>query len=59
MKLKYYIIYHVLGGRGTREMGCRTKKDVQHMINELKNYTMIRFETNCEGVDLSKIQVSN
>lgn len=58
MKLKYYIKYQVLGSAYTHTTGCRTKQHVQHMINEIRNKTLISFETNSHTADISNLEIT-
>ena len=57
MKLPYYIKYKILGSVSANTTGCRTIEGVKHIINEIKNYTLISFETNAPDVDISELQI--
>lgn len=58
MKLAYYIKFQVLGSAYEQTIGCRTKAHVQHMINEIKNKTLISFETNSDTANISQLEIT-
>lgn len=59
MTLPYFISFTVLGKNNESTTRCRTKKNVQHAIKIIENYTLTSFKTNAIGIDISKLEILN